>query len=308
MAAMGTAQSAICPEAGPFGIFITLRLAGGPTAVAACRRGLAQLPERLAGAAANQPGLVAAIGIGAACWPSLVGAPAPRELVPFEPLAAGHRVAPATAADLFLHIHSDSHDTNFMLARAVLGDLGPAVSLVEEVHGFRHLEGRDLTGFVDGTENPKGDDRAAVALVGDEDPAFAGGSYVSVQRWVHDLGRWEKLPVPEQEGVIGRTKADDVELADDVKPPTAHIARVVIEENGAELELLRHSMPYGGTAEAGLYFVAYGRRPHAFRRMLERMVLPDDDGLYDHLMDYSRPVTGAAFFVPPLETLVGLGG
>ena len=135
---------------------------------------------------------------------------------------------------------------------------------------------------------------------------FAGGSFVSLQRYVHSLPKWEVLPVPEQEHVIGRTKDDDEELDDEVKPPTAHIARVVIEEEGEELEVLRHSLPYGGTGENGLYFVAYCSDPGPFRRMLERMVLRDADGHYDRLLDFSRPVTGAAFFTPSAETLEAL--
>jgi putative iron-dependent peroxidase len=249
------------------------------------------------------PSLVSAIGFGASAWPRLFGGNPPAGLVPFAALSDGTRTAPATPADVLLHIHSESHDANFALARAVIERLTGAVTTVEEIHGYRRPGNRDLTGFIDGTENPKGDERPEAALVGDEQAEFAGGSYVSVQRFVHDLVRWERMPVAEQEAVIGRTKADDVEMDDEVKPPTAHIARVVIEEDGQELQILRHSLPYGTTGEHGLYFIAYGRSPHPFRRMLERMVLAGEDGHYDHLLDYTRPVTGAAFFVPSIDFL-----
>lgn len=302
---MAAAQTAICADTGNFGLFITLALA--PEGAARVRRAAAALPglTRAVAEKLAEPALVSALGIGAAAWDAVVGGAKPEGLVPFAPLADGDRVAPATPADLFLHIHSPRHDANLVLAREFLRALAGGATVVEEVMGFKHLGGRDLTGFVDGTENPKGDERAEVALVA-EGP-FAGGSFVSLQRYVHNLPKWEVLPVPQQEHVIGRTKDDDEELDDEVKPPTAHIARVVIEEEGEELEVLRHSLPYGGTGENGLYFVAYCADPGPFRRMLERMVLRDADGHYDRLLDFSRPVTGAAFFTPSAETLEALG-
>ncbi len=298
-------QSAICAETGSFGLFLTLTLARGDDG--ATRRALAAIPDQTRSVAGqfDAPTLVSSVAIGHAAWPRLVGASMPAGLVPFEALEDGPRRAPATPADLFIHIHSPRHDANFALARRIMAGLGAQVRLVEEIHGFKHQGGRDLTGFVDGTENAKGDERAGVALV--PDGPFAGGSFVSLQRYVHQLARWETLSICDQEAMVGRTKLDDLELADDVKPPTAHIARVVIEEDGAELEILRHSLPYGTTAEAGLYFVAYGSSPAPFRKMLERMVLRDADGHYDRLLDFSQAVTGAAFFAPSREVLEALG-
>jgi putative iron-dependent peroxidase len=298
-------QSAICAEGETFGIFLTATLAATADAADRLRRVAADLPTLTLALAVRtgEPRLSSAISFGAAVWPRVWAQPAPAELVPFQPLRQGPRTAPATPADLFLHFHSPRHDANFALARAVIGRLAGAVQVVEEIHGFRSPDCRDLTGFVDGTENPQGDERPAVALVGDEDPAFAGGSYVAVQRYVHDLSRWEELLVTEQEGVIGRGKVDDHELEEGRKPPTAHIARVVIEENGEELQILRHSLPYGTTTENGLYFVAYGRSPGPFRRMLQRMVGPAEDGLSDRLLDYTRAVTGGAFFAPSVDFL-----
>jgi putative iron-dependent peroxidase len=298
-------QAAICAEGGVFGIFLTLTLAADEDAAPVVRRVAAALPALTPGVGdwLGEPGLVSAIGFGAAVWPRLFGARRPAALAPFEALADGPRSAPATPGDLLVHIHSSRHDANFALAREVVRRLEGAARLVEEIHGFRYSGGRDLTGFVDGTENPKGEARAQVALVGAEDPDFAGGSYAHVQRYVHDLKRWERAPVSEQEAAIGRTKADDLELDDEVKPASAHIARVVIEEGGEELEILRHGLPYGTTTEHGLYFLAYGSSPAPFRKMLARMVRRDAGGHYDHLLDFTRPVTGAAFFVPSLAFL-----
>lgn len=301
---MAAAQSAICADTGNFGLFITLGLV--PGGVAAVRRAAAALPALTRAVAEKlaEPALVSALGVGAAAWEAVIGGAKPDGLVPFAPLADGARAAPATPADLFLHIHSPRHDANLVLAREFMRALAGGASVIEEVMGFKHLGGRDLTGFVDGTENPKGDERAEVALVAEG--AFAGGSFVSLQRYVHNLPKWEVLPVPEQEQAVGRTKDDDEELDDEIKPPSAHIARVVIEEDGEEMEVLRHSLPYGGTGENGLYFVAYCSDPAPFRRMLERMVLRDEGGHYDRLLDFTRPVTGAAFFTPSVEVLEGL--
>ncbi|RAU21008.1 peroxidase [Paramagnetospirillum kuznetsovii] len=298
---MAKPQSAICAETGDFGLFLTLVLNG--SAKDGIGRALATLPDltRQMSLEFDEPRLVSAVAIGHDAWRPVMGGAPPADLVPFQPLRDGDREAPATPADLFLHIHSPRHDANFALARRIVDRLGDAVGVVEEIHGFKHKGGRDLTGFVDGTENAKGDERAGVALV--PDGPFVGGSYVSIQRYIHGMRKWESLPVAEQEGVIGRTKETDEELDDTVKPPTAHIARVVIEEDGEELEILRHSLPYGSTGEAGLYFVAYGADPATFRKMLEAMVLADADGHYDHLLDFSRPVTGAAFFAPSLDLL-----
>lgn len=306
---MPTEQSAICKDGEIAGVFITLTIGAAADARARIRRAMAGLQEltREVGVAVAEPNLVSAVGVGSEAWPRLFETPPPPGLAPFPAMSDGPRRAPATPADIFIHIHGRRPDACFQLARRVMAQLGDAVRLVEEVQAFRTLGNRDLTGFVDGTENPKGAEMAEVALVPGDDPSFAGGSYVSIQRWVHDLAAWETLPVREQEGVIGRTKADDREMDDEVKPPFAHIARVVIEdEEGEELAVLRHSLPYGTTGEHGLYFVAYGATPDNFRLMLERMVKADTGGHHDRLMDYTRPVTGASFFCPNLEFLADL--
>lgn len=301
---MVVAQTAVCAETGNYAVFLTLLVkTGGETVV---RRAAAALPSltRTIADQVGEPELVSAFGIGADVWESVTGCAKPEGLEPFKALADGLRVAPATPADLFVHIHSPRQDANLVLAREFMRLFGDGAILVEEVMSYKHLGGRDLTGFVDGTENPEGEERAEVALVADG--PHAGGSFVSLQRYVHDLARWEALPLSEQEGCIGRTKADDEELDDDVKPPTAHIARVVIEEDGEELEVVRHSLPYGGVGERGLYFVAYCADPAVFRRMLENMVMTDREGHHDRLLDFTKPVTGASFFTPSATFLEGL--
>lgn len=296
---MGQPQSGVLPPANRYANLLTLMVAPEEAAAAAVRRAAAALPTLGAEIATLDPtaGLVQVLGIGAAAWPRVFpGADKPDGLAPFTPFADGGRSAPASAADLFLHIRAERVDLCFELARRWVAELGQAVQVVEEIHGFRYLDSRDLTGFVDGTENPKDAHRAEVALV--PDGPFAGGSHVNIQRYIHDLAAWNRLSVAEQEQVIARTKADDVEFAPEDKPETAHIKRVSLKENGQSLELLRHSMPYGTAAEHGLYFIAYAGRPDTFRRMLERMIVADAAGHHDHLMDYTRAVTGASFFAP----------
>jgi len=168
---------------------------------------------------------------------------------------------------------------------------------VEDINGFRYMDSRDLTGFVDGTENPADEHRAEVALVGGSDSEFSGGSYVHCQRYVHQLKQWESLPVSDQEVIIGRTKEDNIEFGASEKAPTAHVKKVNLKDDqGRSMEILRHSLPYGGAKESGLFFISYCKTAAHFERMLESMVRPDENGNYDHLMNFSTPVTGTAFF------------
>ncbi len=207
---------------------------------------------------------------------------------------------------MLAHIISSRHDLNIELALQIRKALGAAARVKDEVHGFRYLDTRDLTGFIDGTENPKGKKRAEVALIGREDPHFAGGSYVFAQRYVHNFALWGSRTRSEQEKIIGRRKSDSKELSARAKPPTAHISRVVIEEDGEELQILRHSFPYGTTSEAGLFFIAYTRSLDIVEKMLARMVGGPGDAAHDHLLHYTRAVSGATFFAPSLTTLQSL--
>jgi putative iron-dependent peroxidase len=207
------------------------------------------------------------------------------------------------AHDVWVWMHGTGDDGLLDAARAVCRLLDPVATLASEVHGFVYRDSRDLTGFIDGTENPPVEEAYRVALVSDGQPG-AGGSHALVQRWVHALDRFEALAVEEQEQVIGRTKADSIELDEEAKPATAHIARVVIEDDrGQELEIYRRSVPYGTTAEHGLMFVAFAADPTRMVRMLERMFGASADGIRDRLTAFSTPVTGATYFVPSLEAL-----
>ena len=214
--------------------------------------------------------------------------------------------APATPGDLLFHIRAESLDLCFELAGRILNSMADAVTVVDEVHGFKFFDNRDLLGFVDGTENPDGPIAISATAIGDEDPDFAGGCYVHVQKYVHDMSSWDSLSVAEQELVIGRTKLEDIELDDDVKPPNSHIALNVIEDDdGTELKIVRHNMPFGevGKGEYGTYFIGYSRTPAVTEQMLRNMFLGDPPGNTDRILDFSTAVTGGLFFSPTVDFL-----
>ena len=245
------------------------------------------------------------IGFGSEAWDSLLGQPRPAELHPFREIRAGSRHAVATAGDLLFHIRAEREDLCFELATQIMMKLGNAVSPADEVHGFRYFDARDLLGFVDGTENPANQAAVDAALVGEEDPTFAGGSYVIVQRYLHDLARWNALPSEAQERIIGRAKLSDVELDDAIKPTSAHNALTTIVENGKEIKILRANMVFGkaGHGEFGTYFIGYARSPRTTEQMLRNMFVGRPPGNYDRILDFSRAVTGSLFFVPSLSFL-----
>src|SRR5499427_4231502 len=191
-------------------------------------------------------------------------------------------------------------DLCFELATQIMLRLSGAVSTVDEVHGFNYFDDRDLIGFVDGTENPVEQAAVDATLIGEEDAAFAGGSYVIVQKYLHDLQRWNALPIEDQERIIGRTKLSNVELDDAVKPTSAHNALTTIMEDGKQLEILRDNMPFGdvGQGEFGAYCIGYGRSPRRIEPLLVHMFVGRPPGNYDRLLDFSRAVTGTLFFVP----------
>jgi len=305
---MSAPQSAILPLDGPHGLFLVLHLK--PGADGAVRRAAAGLAPLLAALNADTADakLVGSVAFGPELW-QRISKVQPKLLMALQPLGGNGLSAPATGGDLLLHMHSNRADINFLAAKRFIAPLRPFIARAEETAAFRYLDSRDLTGFIDGTENPQEmDERREVALIGSEDPACAGGSYVLAQRYVHHLERWEGMAQNEQEGIIGRTKPDSIELNEAVKPPTAHISRVVIEENGEELEIVRHSLPYGhASGEHGLFFLAYARDLTIYDKMLQRMFGSSDDGLYDRLMEFTEPVSGGYFFAPSIEMLRSLG-
>jgi porphyrinogen peroxidase len=240
------------------------------------------------------------VGFGSDAWDYLFGQPRPKELHKFREIRAGERHAVATPGDMLFHIRAQRMDLCFELATRIMARLGAAVSPVDEVHGFRFFDSRDLIGFVDGTENPKGSEALEATIIGDEDPAFASGSYVIVQKYLHNLADWNKLPTEKQEGIVGRTKLTDVELDDSVKPTYAHNALTKIVDKGIEVKILRDNMPFGqaGQGEFGTYFIGYSRSPRTIEQMLQNMFVGKPPGNYDRLLDFSRAVTGNLFFVP----------
>lgn len=247
-----------------------------------------------------EAGLTCVAGFGSHAWDRLFGSPRPAELHPFREFRAGSRHAVSTPGDILFHIRAKRIDLCFELATHIINELGDIVSVADEVHGFRYFDDRDLLGFVDGTENPRGDDARDAAIVGDEDPGFAGGSYVIVQKYLHDMKGWNALPVETQELIIGRRKLSDIELNDAEKPAYAHNALASIEEDGKQLQILRDNMPFGrpGQGEFGTYFIGYCRTPRVTEKMLENMFVGNPPGNYDRLLDFSQAVTGGLFFVP----------
>jgi putative iron-dependent peroxidase len=248
------------------------------------------------------------MGFGSTAWDHLFNSARPAGLHVFREFHAGSRHAVSTPGDILFHIRAARMDLCFELATQFMARLAGAVSPVDEVHGFQYFDDRDLIGFVDGTENPTDQAAADATLIGDEDPGFAGGSYVIVQKYVHDMPAWNALTTEAQEGIIGRTKLSDIELADDVKPASAHNALTVLVENGKETKILRDNMPFGDTArgEFGTYFIGYARSPRPIEQMLENMFVGRPPGNYDRLLDFSRALTGNLFFVPSLDLLDSL--
>ncbi len=240
------------------------------------------------------------MGIGSEAWDWIFGKPRPAELHKFREIREGKRHAVSTRGDLLFHIRAQRMDLCFELATQITTRLGPSISSTDEVHGFRYFDSRDLIGFVDGTENPKGRDAAEATVITDEDPEFAGGSYVIVQKYLHDLQAWNAIPVEEQEKIVGRTKLNDVELDDKTKPTYAHNALNKVVRNGREIKILRDNMPFGnaGAKEFGTYFIGYSRSPKTIEEMLHNMFVGKPKGNYDQLLDFSRAATGCLFFVP----------
>jgi putative iron-dependent peroxidase len=262
---------------------------------------------RLRGPAVSAGGVNLVLAFGSELWRALAPQDIPEGLGPFERVGAlgGHH-APATQHDVWLWINGSSQDVVFEHTRAASKAITEVAELASEQEAFVHRDSRDLTGFIDGTANPDIVEAPSAALVPDGRPG-AGGSHVLAIRWVHNLDAFEALPVPEQEGVFGRTKPNSVELEGDAKPPTAHIARVEIEDaSGNELPIYRRSVPYGTAKEHGLYFVAFSAERTRFDTMLARMFGTSGDGRHDRLVDFSRPVSGAYYFAPPLTLLADL--
>jgi len=247
-------------------------------------------------------------GFSSGAWDRLFGAPRPAALHPFRVFGSGERVAVSTPGDILLHIRAEHMDLCFELASQIMARIGDAITVVDEVHGFRNFDMRSMVGFVDGTENPSGREAVDFTIIGDEDAQFAGGSYVLTQKYLHNMTAWNALPVEMQEHIIGRKKLSDIELEEGVKPSWSHSSLTTLEEDGKEIKILRDNMPFGrpGAGEFGTFFIGYARTPAPIEQMLENMFVGRPAGNYDKLLDYSRAVTGCLFFVPSADLLEAL--
>ncbi len=299
------AQPVVTPLTGS-ALFLVLSIDEGGERVAhdllADLSGLA----RTVGFRALHGGLAVVVGVGSDAWDRLFSGPRPAELHPFRSLDGVRRRAVSTPGDLLVHVRAVRMDLCWELGSLVVERLAGAATVVDEVHGFKYFDERDLLGFVDGTENPTGPAADAAAFVGSEDPAFSGGSYVIVQKYLHDVVAWNALEVEEQEKVIGREKLSNVELEDDVKPTNSHVAlNTIVGSDGTQRQIVRDNMPFGSlrSGEVGTYFIGYSASPSVTELMLQRMFLGDPPGNYDRILDFSTPVTGTLFFVPTADFL-----
>jgi porphyrinogen peroxidase len=250
--------------------------------------------------------LLCVVGVGSDVWDRLFSGPRPVGLAPFIPLEGAVHTAPATDGDLLFHIRARTMDACFEMATQITNALRGAVTVVDEVHGFRLFDMRSMVGFVDGTENPDGPAAERAVTVAADDPDFAGGSYVLIQKYLHNMAAWNAAGTDEQERVFGRTKWDNIEMDDDTKPSNSHTALTVIEDdNGEQVQIMRDNMPFGrvGQDEFGTYFLGYSAGPEVTDEMLRNMFIGKPEGNYDRLLDFSTAVTGSRYFAPTIDFL-----
>lgn len=299
---MSQVQSGILPEHCRAAIWLEASFIGDPDAL---RAGCRVFADKLATFQIQFPDvhLGAVVAFGHDLWRILSPGESAPELKNFTPLGKG--LAPATQHDVLIHILSLRHDVNFSVAQAALAAFGTILKIEEETHGFRWVEDRDLSGFIDGTENPQGvEERRQVAMI--QDGVDAGGSYVFVQRWEHNLHQLNRISVEEQEMMIGRTKVANEEIDGEVRPDTSHLTRVDLKENGKGLKIVRQSLPWGtASGKNGLYFCAYCARLYNIEQQLLSM-FGDTDGKHDAMLRFTRPVTGGYYFAPATERLFTL--
>ncbi|MFC1236131.1 Dyp-type peroxidase [Vibrio sp. F74] len=297
---MAKYQTAIVPGAGPFALYVQIKVKSQPKKVVQQLKMIPRLVEELNKSQVNAD-LTSSIAFSKSFW-SQTNQPVPDELIDFIPLGEGTIIAPATDVDVLIHCHSNRHDLHFYLLRKLMTEISEYVDIVDETYGYRFMDARDMTDFIDGTENPVGDERRDVAII--SGGIFSGGSYVMAQRFIHNLPAWNRLSVTAQEKVIGRTKPDSIEL-DDV-PAASHVGRVDIKEEGQGLKIVRHSLPYGSvTGDHGLLFLSYCNTLHNIKVMLESMY-GVSDGKSDQMLRFTQAVTGAYFFAPSSDMLQAL--
>jgi len=291
-------------------IFLVLSIGGTADAVRKVRGVIADIGGllRTVGFRDLQGRLSCNVAIGSAAWDRFGQPRRPAQLRPFAEIRGPAHTAVATPGDLLFHIRANRADMCFELERLILEALGDAVTVADEVQGFRYFDSRDLLGFVDGTENPTGADLSQSALIQSEDPPFEGGSYVVVQKYLHKLDKWRALETATQQSIIGRTKADNVELEDSGRESHKTLTTIV-DAQGTEHDILRDNMPFGspGRGEFGTYFIGYTRNLWVIEKMLANMFEGAAAGRYDRLLDFSTPMTGTTFFAPSYSMLKNLG-
>jgi putative iron-dependent peroxidase len=299
---MATPQPGIFAEGSAFHYFLEYSVTAESDPASICLA-VKRLREQLG----NMP-TSCVIGFGDQLWRRVGPEPRPAQLIPAEEVKGwnDHDV-PATQRDLWVWIHGSDFSENFDCMRSTQQHLSDVTNLELDLVGFTYRASQDLTGFIDGTANPKGDECQQVALIPEGD-AGDGGTYALTQKWVHNLAAFEGLSIPEQEKVIGRTKVENVELEGDAMPPDSHVARTDFSVDGVAQKIYRRSAPYGSATEQGLYFVAFALDPDRFRAHLDRMFGQSGDGVHDQLIEFSRPETNAVWFVPSLEDLDHIGG
>jgi putative iron-dependent peroxidase len=303
--AQANAQGVLTPLTGAAIFLVVTVESGGEAATRELLSDVAGL-TRSVGFRSPESGLTCVVGIGSRVWDRLFDGPRPAELHPFREVVGEPHAAIATAGDLLFHIRAGRMDLCFEMATQLMRRLTGSVTVEDEVHGFRYFDERDLLGFVDGTENPTGQDAHAAVTVGAEDPEFAGGSYVIVQKYLHDMAAWDSLTVEQQEKVVGRTKLSDIELSDADQPDNSHVAlNTIVDADGTERQILRDNMPFGtvGKGEFGTYFIGYCNTPKVIEQMLRNMFIGRPPGNYDRILDVSTAVTGGLFFVPTADFL-----
>ncbi|KAK3186381.1 hypothetical protein K4F52_004919 [Lecanicillium sp. MT-2017a] len=295
-------------------VFLVVSAVESPGALATIRDALGSICDLTKNVSIRHPSsnLSCTVGIGSAVWDSLTKLPRPRELHPFREIAGAKHKAVATPGDLLFHIRSERRDVCFEFESQLMEKLGDSIKVNDETIGFRYFDARDLLGFVDGTANPSGDEISEAAFVTSSvDAAGVGGSYVVVQKYVHDMAAWKALTTEQQEAIIGRRKIDNFELEDaDEGQQQAHKTLTTIEDDdGNEYAILRDNMPFGSPAskEYGTYFIGYSNRLWVIEKMLERMFVGHPPGRHDKILDYSVPLTGATFFVPSAAMLDSIG-
>lgn len=256
----------------------------------------------------SEPRVASVVAFGSSLWQRLAPELLPEGLLEFTEIKGwGDTACPATQGDLLVWLHGQGHDDVFDAARSLHATVGTIAKLHLDQPGFTYRDSRDLTGFIDGTANPKGPAAHDAALV-PAGQAGTGGAFVLSQRWVHDLPAFNRLSVADQEQVIGRTKADSVELQGDAMPETSHVSRTDVSLHGVPQNIYRRSFPYGAAAEHGLYFLAFACRVDRFAIQLDRMFGVSADDIHDRLTEFSRPVTGSYWFAPSCEALTEVFG